>query len=143
MSDILVKPIAFVRNEFKEAKGKIPREAISTIQLIASIPEESFEGIEEYSHLEILFYFHKATEVILGKSHPRNNNNNPKVGIYAHRSKNRVNHLGLTVVKLIKREGNTLTISGLDALDGTPVLDIKPVVERFLPQEKIKQPDWV
>ncbi|HIP48330.1 MAG TPA: tRNA (N6-threonylcarbamoyladenosine(37)-N6)-methyltransferase TrmO [Lutibacter sp.] len=143
MSEITVKPIAFVRNEFQEAKGIIPREAISKIELIDSISIASFDGIDDFSHLEIIFYFHKASKVITGTAHPRNNTNIPKVGIYSHRSRNRPNHIGLTLVKLIKREGNTLTVSGLDALDGTPVLDIKPVVTRFLPQEKIKEPDWV
>lgn len=142
MSNIIVKPIAFVRNEFKEAKGKIPRETISKIELIDSVSEASFKGIDNFSHLEIIFYFHKASKVVTVTAHPRNNKNIPKVGIYSHRRKDRPNHIGLTLVKLIKKEGNTLTVSGLDALDGTPVLDIKPVVERFLPQEKIKQPDW-
>ena len=146
MSDklnIIVKPIAFVKNKYKEAKGSIPKDAISEIVLIDSIPEDSFEGIDEFSHLEIIFHFHKASKIITGTAYPRNNMNNPKVGIYSHRRKDRPNPIGLTLVKLIKREGRKLIISGLDALDGTPILDVKPVVDRFLPQEKIKQPDWV
>ena len=74
--------------------------------------------------------------------HPRNNPNWPKVGIFAQRGKNRPNRLGVTVVKIIKREGTRLTIQGLDAVDGTPVLDIKPVICEFLPRGEVNQPEW-
>ena len=142
-SNILVQPIAFVINKYKEIKGKIPKDAISEIVIVADIPKESLTGIEDYSHLEIIFYFHKATNTIKGKAHPRNNKDIPKVGIFAHRNPNRPNHIGLTIVKLIKKEGKKLFVSGLDALDGTPILDIKPVVKHFLPKESIKQPNWI
>ena len=88
----------------------------------------ALDGLEEFSHLEILFHFHKAdpAKEITGKRHPRNNPAWPAVGIFARRGKNRPNHLGLTVVKLmIRREGRTLEVENLDALDGTPVIDIK------------------
>lgn len=74
--------------------------------------------------------------------HPRNNLNWPPVGIFAQRAKNRPNRLGLSVVRILKREGNVLFVEGLDAIDGTPVLDLKPVLREFLPSEEIRQPDW-
>jgi tRNA (Thr-GGU) A37 N-methylase len=65
------------------------------------------------------------------------------VGIFSQRGKNRPNRLGLTTVKLIKREDRTLMVQGLDCIDGTPILDIKPVMKEFLPKEKVQQPAWV
>jgi tRNA (Thr-GGU) A37 N-methylase len=77
-----------------------------------------------------------------GARHPRNNKNWPKVGIFAQRGKTRPNRLGVSVVKIVKREGTRLFVEGLDAIDGTPVLDIKPVMREFLPREKVNQPHW-
>ena len=76
------------------------------------------------------------------KGHPRGNKNWPEVGIFAQRKKDRPNAMGLTVVELVKREGNTITVKYLDAIDGTPILDIKPVMKEFLPGKEIKQPEW-
>ena len=79
---------------------------------------------------------------IPSSSHPRGNKEFPEVGIFSQRRKARPNLLGTTIVKLIKAEKNVLTVSGLDAIDGTPVIDIKPVFKEFLPREKIIQPEW-
>ena len=74
--------------------------------------------------------------------HPRGNKAWPKVGIFAQRNKDRPNHLGLTIVSIIKREGRTLFVKGLDAIGGTPVLDIKPVFAESLPRGAVRQPQW-
>ena len=74
--------------------------------------------------------------------HPRGNRDWPEVGIFAQRNKDRPNHLGLTIVNVIKHDGRSLFVKGLDAINGTPVLDIKPVLAEFLPHEPIRQPDW-
>ncbi len=74
--------------------------------------------------------------------HPRNNEEYPKVGIFAQRGKNCPNRLGATIVKVVRREGKCLVVQGLDAIDGTLILDMKPVMKEFLPKEEIKQPDW-
>ena len=64
------------------------------------------------------------------------------MGTYAQRNKNRPNKLGLTIVEFIRREGKSVIVKNLDAIDGTPILDIKPVMEEFLPQSPTKQPKW-
>jgi len=140
--EIIVKPIAFVKNSRKEKVDDNWGEITSEIVLNDELPESCFDGIEEFSHIEVIFYFDKSTDIVIGSEHPRENSNWPKVGIFAQRKKDRPNHLGLTVAKLLKREGRILTVSNLDAIDGTPVLDIKPVFDEFMPKEEIIQPDW-
>ena len=117
---------------------------VSEIELNSDFTEEALLQIEEFSHAEIIFYFHlvEDAKIISGARHPRNNKDWPKVGIFAQRGKNRPNRLGASIVKIIKREGNQLFVQGLDAIDGTPVLDIKPVMKEFLPREEVTQPDW-
>ena len=138
---IIIKPIAFVKNNRKEPTDDNWSKIISMIELADEIPTESFDGIDTFSHLHILFYFHKSEKTVY-VGHPRGNKEYPKVGIFAQRKKDRPNHLGLTTVKLLKHEGRILTVSHLDAIDGTPIIDIKPFINAFLPQDKIKQPDW-
>jgi tRNA-Thr(GGU) m(6)t(6)A37 methyltransferase TsaA len=140
--NIILKPIAFVKNERKDKSDDNWGNVISEIELVNSLPVECFDGISDFSHLEIIFYFNKSNKVVIGSEHPRENKNWPKVGIFAQRKKDRPNHLGLTIVKLIKVEKRILIVSGLDAIDGTPILDIKPVFTEFLPDEDIKQAAW-
>ena len=140
---IELEPVAFVRNSRKEPLDDYWGNVISEIELIDEFPEECLEGIEGFSHLEIIYYFHKSDKIHIGSEHPRENPNLPKVGIFTQRKKDRPNHLGLTTVNLIKREGRKLIVSNLDAINGTPVLDIKPVFEEFLPKGKIEEPEWI
>ncbi len=139
----ILEPIAFVRNNRKEPVDDNWKNVLSEIELIDEIPEECFAGIEEFSHLEIIYYFHKSDKTLLGSEHPRENPDLPKVGVFAQRKKDRPNHLGSTIVNLINREGRILIVSHLDAIDVTPVLDIKPIFRGFLPQGEIRQPEWV
>lgn len=116
---------------------------ISEIELLKDIPANSFDGIEEFSHLEILFYFNQSDKSkIIFNGHPRGNKNWPAVGIFAQRKRDRPNSIGLTIVELMERKGNRLTVKNLDAINGTPILDIKPVMKEFLPATAIKQPQW-
>lgn len=94
-----------------------------------------------FSHLEILYYFHRSEKTVTG-GHPRENRAWPRVGIFAQRKKDRPNHLGATFVNLVRREGRKLVVANLDAVDGTPVIDIKPVMAEFLPKGTIQQPAW-
>jgi tRNA (Thr-GGU) A37 N-methylase len=77
-----------------------------------------------------------------GVRHPRGNVAWPKVGIFAQRGKNRPNRIGATICALISVDGLTLRVCGLDAIDGTPVLDIKPVMRGFLPRGEVREPGW-
>ncbi len=119
-------------------------EIISTIELADHIHEASLKGIEDFSHLEIIFYFDKVTDdqIQYKARHPRNNQDYPEVGIFAQRGKNRPNKLGSTTVALLEVKPRALIVQGLDAIDGTPILDIKPVMKEFLPKKDVKQPAW-
>jgi tRNA-Thr(GGU) m(6)t(6)A37 methyltransferase TsaA len=141
---IILQPLAVVRNARLEAEDDNWGEVVSTIELVDEMPSAALDGLESFSHIEVLFYFHgvPAAKVITGARHPRNNPAWPPVGILAQRGKNRPNRLGSTVVRLLRREGRTLHVVGLDAIDGTPVLDIKPVMREFLPREPVDQPTW-
>jgi tRNA-Thr(GGU) m(6)t(6)A37 methyltransferase TsaA len=140
---IILEPVAVVKNSRTDLSDDYWGTVISEIELLQHIPAKSFDGIDEFSHLEIVFHFDKADRskaVFFG--HPRGNKNWPEVGIYAQRKKDRPNTIGITIAELVKREGNKIWVKYLDAIDGTPVLDIKPVMKEFLPAEKIRQPKW-
>ncbi|WP_059173670.1 SAM-dependent methyltransferase [Bacillus sp. FJAT-27445] len=139
-----VKPVGRVCNNRKEVKDDHWGEVISEIEMNEILDGTCLDGIEEFSHLEILFLFHLVTEdkIEFCAKRPRNNPDWPVTGIFAQRGKNRPNRIGATIVRLLKRDGNKLTVAGLDAIDGTPVIDIKPVLKEFLPKEDVKQPRW-
>ncbi|MGF9965882.1 tRNA (N6-threonylcarbamoyladenosine(37)-N6)-methyltransferase TrmO [Bacillus rhizoplanae] len=139
-----LQPIAFVHNERIAVEDDLWGEIESVIELTDSYTEESLQGIEQFSHIEVIFYFDRVTDdnIQYTARHPRNNEEYPKVGIFAQRGKNRPNKLGATIVKVVRREGKKLVVQGLDAIDDTPILDMKPVMKEFLPREEIKQPDW-
>ena len=80
--------------------------------------------------------------IVTDARHPRNNPAWPRVGIFAQRGKNRPNRLGSTMVRVLGVRGRELHVAELDAIDGTPVLDIKPVLREFLPRTAVEQPSW-
>lgn len=141
---IELKPIGTVRNSRAEVEDDQWGDVISIVEVDESLPEESLSGIEDFSHAEVIYYFHLVpdSKIETGARHPRNNAAYPKVGILSQRGKNRPNRLGSTIVKILKREGRRLHVRGLDAVDGSPVLDIKPVMREFLPKGEVIQPGW-
>lgn len=105
---------------------------------------DAFAGLAAFSHAEVIFLFDKVPDdkIETGARHPRNRMDWPLVGIFAQRGKNRPNRLGLTTCRIVAVDGLTIEVEGLDAIDGTPVLDIKPVMVEFLPRGDVRQPDW-
>jgi tRNA-Thr(GGU) m(6)t(6)A37 methyltransferase TsaA len=142
--DIELRPIGYVRNTRREARDDFWGDVVSDIVLGDMVGDDALTGIEAFSHAEVIFYFHLMSDddVVRGSRHPRNNQKWPKVGILAQRARNRPNRIGLTTAAIVGREARTLRLSGLDAIDGTPVLDIKPVMREFLPRGDIRQPEW-
>jgi len=117
---------------------------ISDIELADYIPTEAFEHISDFSHLEIIYLLDQVKPIeIVYSGRPRGNPLYPVVGIFGQRKKDRPNTLGLCTVELLEHNGRTLKVKYLDAIDGTPVLDIKPVFREFLPKGEIRQPAWV
>jgi tRNA-Thr(GGU) m(6)t(6)A37 methyltransferase TsaA len=143
-SGFTVAPIAFVRSPRTQPTDDFWGDVVAEIELCPDMPTESLDGLDEYSHAEIIFYFHRVAQekIVRGSRHPRDNPAYPRVGILAHRAKDRPNRLGSTIVRILGREGRTLRVLALDAIDGTPVLDIKPVMTEFLPREPVQQPAW-
>lgn len=142
MSDILIKPIGFVTNTRIEPIDDNWSTVESVIELADDLPDECFDGIDEFSHIEIIYHFHKSTKTFIGSEHPRENKDYPKVGIFAQRKKDRPNHMGATIVNLIRRDHRKLFVTNLDAINGTPIIDIKPVFKEYLPMGAVKQPKW-
>lgn len=140
--NIQIRPIGFVVNERTEKSDTNWSSIESRIELTTEFNSDALEGIELFSHLEILFYFDKSEKEFKGSEYPRGNTKYPKVGIFAQRKKDRPNHIGATIVNLIKKEGNSLIVANLDAIHGTPILDIKPVFNEYLPKGELSQPSW-
>ena len=142
--EIKLKPIATVKNSRSEPIDDNWETIIAEIELADHMPTESFDNISDFSHLEIIYYFDKVkNEDIVFSGRPRGNPNYPVVGIFGQRKKDRPNKIGLATVELLDRIDRTLKVKFLDAIDGTPVLDIKPVFKEFQPKTEIHQPAWV
>ena len=106
---------------------------------------EALTGLLDFSHVEVIFYMDQVdpTKIENSARHPRNNTGWPKVGIFAQRGKNRPNQIGTTRCRVLAVEGRNLHLEGLDAVNGTPVLDIKPWVHEFGPRGRLFQPGWI
>lgn len=144
METIPLEPIGHVRAERSEARDDDWGGSTAEIVLAPHLPPDALAGLEEFSHAEVLFHFDRAdpAKITLGARHPRNNEDWPAVGIFAQRGKNRPNRLGSTVCRILARDGRILRVAELDAIDGTPVVDVKPVLREFLPRGEIRQPAW-
>jgi tRNA (Thr-GGU) A37 N-methylase len=121
-TEFTVRPIAFVRSPRTDVADDFWGDIESVIELCPHVPHESLDGLDEFSHIEIIFVFDRVAldEVEMGSRHPRNNPAWPKAGIFAHRAKRRPNRLGSTIVRLLGRDGPRLRVLALDAVDGTP-----------------------
>lgn len=141
---ISIEPVGWVSSLRRDLSDDNWGTVTSTITLAPGLPEEALDGIDTFSHAEIIFHFDRVDEgeVLNGTRHPRGNAKWPKVGIFAQRGKNRPNRIGVTIVEIVRREGRELKVAGLDAVDGTPVIDIKPVMLEFLPRKPVCQPEW-
>lgn len=109
----------------------------------AEVDPDATLGLAEFSHLEVVFHFHKESRVRRGASHPRGNPAWPLTGVLAGHSPVRPNHIGVSRCALLEVSGLELTVQGLDAVDGTPILDIKPYASGFAPQGPVREPGWM
>ncbi|MFM1919763.1 MAG: hypothetical protein RLZZ303_1397 [Candidatus Hydrogenedentota bacterium] len=142
--NITLKPIAFVEAERATPEDDYWGASRARIVLEPALPAEALDGLADFSHVEIVYHFHRVPDekIVLGARHPRGNPDWPAVGILAQRAKNRPNRIGTTTCRLVGIEGRVVHVAELDAIHGTPVLDIKPVMREFLPREEIRQPEW-
>jgi tRNA-Thr(GGU) m(6)t(6)A37 methyltransferase TsaA len=144
VTDFTLTPIGYVRNDRGEIEDDDWGSVESVIELTDALGAEALAGIEDFSHVDVVFYFDRVPEkkIETGARRPRNNPDWPLVGILAQRGKNRPNRIGLTTCEIVGRNEASLRVRGLDAIDGTPVLDIKPVMREFLPRGEVRQPEW-
>jgi tRNA-Thr(GGU) m(6)t(6)A37 methyltransferase TsaA len=117
----------------------------STIALDAAFGASSLQGLAEFSHIEVVYLFHlvEPGAVTTDARRPRENPEWPEVGIFAQRGKDRPNRIGLCTCAVLAVEDTRLRVRGLDAIDGSPVLDIKPYMREFAPRGEVRQPPWV
>ena len=122
-----VKPIGIVRSSRKDLADDFWGKVDAEIILADHLPDEAFAGLDGFSHVEVIFLMDRVdpARVETGARHPRERMDWPLVGIFAQRGKARPNRIGLTRATIRKLAPRALIVRGLDAIDGTPVLDIK------------------
>jgi tRNA-Thr(GGU) m(6)t(6)A37 methyltransferase TsaA len=143
--EFTMRPIGIVRGGRTEATKDHWGINRSRIELdAAQFGQESLAGLDQLSHIEVIYYFHlhadEPTET--GARHPRDRKDWPKVGIFAQRGRMRPNRIGLSTCRVVGLKGLSVEVEGLDAVDGTPVLDIKPVWSGNAPRGTFREPEW-
>jgi tRNA (adenine37-N6)-methyltransferase len=147
MPSIVLTQLGQVRAPRTEAVDDFWGNTISTIELDSStFTPDAVQGLTDFSHLLVVYYLDKVPDetVLWSAGHPRGNNGWPRVGIFAQRKKDRPNKIGVSICELLEVNGLTLKVKALDAIEGTPILDIKPHVKEFNPDSsKVRQPTWM
>ena len=145
LSEIALKPIGIVHSPIREPLDDVWGGVTARIELDESrFTAESLAGLDAFSHIEVVFVFDRVadSEINADSRHPRGRTDWPKIGIFAQRGKNRPNRIGVTICRLLAVHGLAVVVEGLDAIDGTPVLDIKPYMQEFAPRGEVCQPAW-
>ena len=116
----------------------------AVIRLDDRFGPEALAGLGDFSHIEVVYVFDRVPEskIETGARHPRNNPDWPLTGVFAQRGKNRPNRIGVSRCRVLGVDGRDIAVQGLDAVDGTPVLDIKPWMREFAPIGDVHQPQW-
>jgi tRNA (adenine37-N6)-methyltransferase len=140
-----VTPIGFVRSPMKEPDNK--RLKLKDLYAEIVIEEKlaaALDGLAGVSHIIVLYWLHKAhAETVNLKGHPMGRQDMPVKGLFALRSPNRPNPIGKATVRLLEIKDNVLKVQGLDAIDGTPVIDIKPYIPDYDSAANAIVPEWV
>jgi tRNA-Thr(GGU) m(6)t(6)A37 methyltransferase TsaA len=141
---VTLEPVAMVKGGRTEVKDDDWGTVEATIELDARFGPEALASLDAFSHAVIVFLFDRVPDgkIETGARHPRNNPDWPLAGIFAQRGKNRPNRIGVSVCEILGVDGRTLKVRGLDAVDGSPVLDIKPYMTGFEPRGSVREPGW-
>jgi len=142
---IALEPIGYVRGGRATATDDDWGRNLARIELDADrFTPDALAGLGDFSHIEVVYFFHGVTsrEVERGARRPRGRADWPLVGIFAQRGRTRPNRLGVSVCRVLGVKNLAIEVEGLDAIDGTPVLDIKPVFKGFLPRGVLREPRW-
>ena len=143
LPSMTLKVIGIVRSEIKQPTKRDCEKVVSDIVVNDDLTE-ALDGLEESSHIVVLYWMHQVMsgEVPL-KIHPRGKQELPLLGLFATRTPNRPNRIGMATVRLLQRQSNILRVEGLDAIDGTPVIDIKPYIPGYDSVANTKVPPWI
>ena len=141
---IELEAVGVVRGGRGEVKDDDWGAVESAIELDGRFGPEALASLESFSHAVIVFLFDRVPpeKIETGARHPRNNRDWPLAGIFAQRGKNRPNRIGVSTCEILRVDGRTLHVRGLDAVDGSPVLDIKPHMTGFEPRGAVREPGW-
>ena len=143
LPDMPLKAIGIVRSDTKQPARRDYAKVVSEIVIDSSLTE-ALDGLEEFSHIIVLYWMHQAASgKVPLKIHPMGKQELPLVGLFATRSPNRPNPIGKATVRLLQRQGNILRVEGLDAIDGTPVIDIKPYISGYDSAANTTVPQWI
>ena len=144
MTDFTVEPIGYVRSTRRAVRDDDWDAETMSIVLTDDFDPAALSGLADFSHVEVIFVFDQVTaeQIERGARHPRGREDWPLVGIFAQRAKDRPNRIGVSVCRLLGIEERDVRVAGLDAVDGTPVLDLKPVMAEFAPRGELRQPAW-
>jgi tRNA-Thr(GGU) m(6)t(6)A37 methyltransferase TsaA len=140
-----VVPVGMVRNGRTDPQDSDDwGDAESTILVDERFGDRCLVGLSEFSHVEVVFFFDRLAEREDYRQplQPRGRTDLPEVGVFCDRGPRRPNRIGCTICEVVSADGRQLRVRGLDAVDGTPVIDIKPVMRQFVPVS-VRQPDWV
>lgn len=138
----MLEPIGTVRSPIKERQRRNAEDVTAEI-IIDPAFTEGLDNLEEFSHIIVIFYFHQTHRPAPLKVRPKLRKELTPIGVFASRSPDRPNALGKTTVRLLERRGNILIVQGLDAIDGTPVLDIKPYLPDIDAVPGARVPPWM
>ncbi len=142
LPEITLKPIGIVKSEIKQPVRRKAGDIVSEIIIDKSFTE-SLDNLEEFSHIIVLYWIHKSRRPAPKKVRPMGNPAHDLMGVFATRSPDRPNPVGKTTVRLLERRGNILKVQGLDAIDGSPVIDIKPYIPGYDSPEDARAPSWM
>ena len=142
LPEIKFKAIGTVRSEIKGRERHDTKDVVSEIVLDPALTE-ALDNLDEFSHIIVIYFMHKSHKPAPMKVHPRFRTEPAPVGVFASRSPDRPNALGKTTVKLLERRENVLKVQGLDAIDGTPVIDIKPYIPGLDSVDNSRVPRWM
>jgi tRNA-Thr(GGU) m(6)t(6)A37 methyltransferase TsaA len=142
LPEIILKPIGTVRNGIKDRERRDVKEVVSEIVLDPALAA-ALDDLEDFSHITVIYFMHRSRKPFPVKVHPRYSTLTRPVGVFASRSPDRPNPLGKTIVRLLERRANVLKVKGLDAMDGTPVIDIKPYIPGLDTVADAKLPPWM
>jgi tRNA-Thr(GGU) m(6)t(6)A37 methyltransferase TsaA len=142
LPEIKLKAIGTVHNKINTRDKRDSKDIISEIVLDPALTE-ALDNLDEFSHIIVIYFMHQSRQPFPMKVHPRYRALPEPVGVFASRSPDRPNPLGKTTVELLERHENVLKVRGLDAMDGTPVIDIKPYIPGLDSVDNARVPRWM